>query len=314
MRSFLLRTGFFVAVILVIILVFFVTLDSIISHGNYFSKADKKHTLVIGHSHAECSFNDSILPGVWNMGSSAESYFYTYLKCKTILEDNPGIKHVLIECSNNQVSSRMDAWTWEDGFMQTKVASYGAFMSPGDLAIIASKNPVGLIEAEGYALRRNLQFVLKGHTDYPEQANWGGFTSLRKASVDSILAAGIPPWNTAELNFSTLSIDRLKRIVTLCHEQKIKIYLVRSPVHDAYPAGNEKEYQQLIEQEFASIPYLDFKQFPLNNDEFADLEHLNYKGARKFSMLFKDLVDAGLLESGKPQEMIDSAFRSLPVR
>ena len=43
-------------------------------------------------------------------------------------------------------------------------------------------------------------------------------------------------------------------------------------------------------KEFASIPFLDFNKFELNKEDYADLEHLNFKGANKFSKWFDNLL------------------------
>ena len=40
------------------------------------------------------------------------------------------------------------------------------------------------------------------------------------------------------------------------------------------------------------------------NDDYADLEHLNYKGAKKFSLFFDALLKKGLIQSSNPEQMV----------
>lgn len=61
---------------------------------------------------------------------------------------------------------------------------------------------------------------------------------------------------------------------------------------------------------FPSIEYLDFSKFPLDNSEFGDLEHLNYKGAKVFSNWFAQLLNKGILEKSNKQELINGEIKA----
>jgi hypothetical protein len=68
---------------------------------------------------------------------------------------------------------------------------------------------------------------------------------------------------------------------------------------------NEKQYKSILRNRFSGIPFLDFSSFPLLNSEFGDLEHLNFKGAKKFSLWFNEIMQVGLLSKGDKQAFID---------
>jgi hypothetical protein len=51
--------------------------------------------------------------------------------------------------------------------------------------------------------------------------------------------------------------------------------------------------------------FLDFADFPILNSEFGDLEHLNYRGAAKFSIWFNKLIESGLLQEPNKQLLIN---------
>lgn len=53
---------------------------------------------------------------------------------------------------------------------------------------------------------------------------------------------------------------------------------------------NELIFQKIWKDKFKEVTFLDFKDFPLNDSDFADIEHLNDKGAKKFSTYFNTFM------------------------
>ena len=49
--------------------------------------------------------------------------------------------------------------------------------------------------------------------------------------------------------------------------------------------------RKIIKNKFNDIKFIDMKNFPLKNHEFADLEHLNKLGAKKYSTYFNKLLE-----------------------
>ena len=104
----------------------------------------------------------------------------------------------------------------------------------------------------------------------------------------------------------------IDKIVEICENKGIKLFLIRSPQHAKYTFySNEKVLQKIMNTRYKKNYFLDFNNFPLANDEFADLEHLNYKGARKFSLFFNSLLKLGLIESTTPEQMVEERIQSL---
>jgi hypothetical protein len=49
---------------------------------------------------------------------------------------------------------------------------------------------------------------------------------------------------------------------------------------------------------FGDVKFLDFNNFPIKNDEFADFGHLNFKGALKYSTYINQRIITGMLNTG----------------
>ena len=140
--------------------------------------------------------------------------------------------------------------------------------------------------------------------------NWGGYKYLDANKIDSFIAA-IPANKTIQedTTVSVQNIKALKKTIDYCRSKGVKVYLVRSPIDSNYTGfNNESVYQRTRLKELGDVTYLDFKNYPIQRFEFADLEHLNYKGARVFSTFFNTLITGGLLDSDHPQEMINAGI------
>ena len=58
---------------------------NIIEKGSYFSIPNEIHSVILGHSHSACAFNDSIIDGFYNLSQNTEGYPYTYFKAQKII-------------------------------------------------------------------------------------------------------------------------------------------------------------------------------------------------------------------------------------
>ena len=85
MKQFVIKVLAFLILSMIVIVSMILISNKIIDSGNYFKiDADNKY-LILGNSHPECAFNDSIIKGFYNSSSSGDSYFYNYLKTKKLL-------------------------------------------------------------------------------------------------------------------------------------------------------------------------------------------------------------------------------------
>ena len=86
--------------------------EIIIKNSANFKLKPQTKYLVLGHSHPECAFNDSLINNLKNLAQTGESYYYTYFKTIKVLEQNPSIEIVFVEFTNNQIYELMNNWIW----------------------------------------------------------------------------------------------------------------------------------------------------------------------------------------------------------
>ena len=58
-----------------------------------------------------------------------------------------------------------------------------------------------------------------------------------------------------------------------------------------------------------TLDYLDFSKFKLENKDFGDLDHLNYKGAKIFSVWFSSILEKGLIEAKEKETFIENEIQ-----
>lgn len=270
--------------------------------ANYEVDYNKK-VLIVGHSHSECAFNDSIIHGTVNFSQSGESYFYTYFKVKQLLRQNPHLTTVFIACTNNQFSKEMDEWIWDDRHMIYRFPKYALFMNNAALRLLIKKNPSSFKRCLPLILRNSIKMIFY-RLNYTETL--GRYLSLPN-EYD-----GQDPKNKKEDLYQEYSepsewnVAYLHNLIELCEENGVAVCLVRTPLHADYLGfSNELAFKDMLKNRFPNTQFFDFSQFPLNNHDFADPEHLNSKGARKFSLYFNNIISNYLLETKNNELDID---------
>ncbi len=308
MRRFLIKTLLFISFI--VFAVFIVIL--IDRNFSNFKVGDNNKMLVVGHSHSECAFNDSLIDGFVNYSHSGESYFYSYIKMRKIIAQNPQLRTLFIEFSNNQIEKHMDQWIWGYKSMIFRFPRYSAFMGFESYKLLLVNNPKCFKESIFPLVKHNINMIFKG-LDYTKVI--GGYLYIDRNKTDSIVQSfsskgveqGVGQSLTAnDVPISEKNLEYLRKLISLSKQHGIEVYFVRSPLHSKYPSfQNEPVFQSILASKFSDIEFLDFSHFSLPNSDFGDLEHLNFKGAKVFSKWFAKLLDKGLLDKDNKQKFID---------
>ncbi len=297
MIRFLKRIGLFVFPLLFLVVSVAFVSKKVINSRPVFTLLSTTETLVLGHSQAECALNDSLIQGARNLAQGGEAYFYTYQKLRKLLPENPQVKTVYLSFSNNQIEKKMDEWTYDDQHLSNYFPKYSGQMDAEDYKLLMQHNPKKVMAGELKALKNNLTFILKNKKSYLDNNNWGGYLYLKRNKIDSLLKSNYKAFLKEETSseMSEINLNYLKKIVSLCKESNVKLVFFRTPIHPKlFDSYDEKTFQNIRIQQFNSIPFLDFHDFKLDNDEYGDFNHLNFKGAATFSEHFNTIVQQGV--------------------
>jgi len=205
----------------------------------------------------------------------------------------------------------MDDWIWGQEHLNGRYRLYSAYTSWDEIKLLYSKNPSDAFICDGKSIINNGYYLLRLKNLLSEK-RMGGYFQLKRDKTDSLLLS-LAQANTMAYKdvgmsspISETNIRYLEKIIALCKEHGTKLYLMRSPLHPKYRGfDNEERYKEILATRLAGTEYLDFRDFPLQNSEFGDLQHINYKGARRYSMFFNRLLKEGLLNKPNKQAFIN---------
>ena len=310
MKKFIKNVGLFsLSTLLFLIIIFFIS-KKIIQENTNFYISPKIDKIIIGDSHSECALNDKLINNGLNISNSGTCYFYNYYTLKPLIDNNKNIKYVFIDFTNNQIDSIMEDWIWGDKYLPFKFEKIGNYIDRDGLKLLFKKNKIGLLKSYLQLLKSQLTIILT--FQYHFLFNCGKYIKLVRSNVKHLLNNNnIDTAKITNYYIPTINILYLEKMIQICKEKNIKVFLIRNPLHIKYRGfKNELIYQKILQTRFKNIDFLDFKNFRILDSEFGDLEHLNYIGATKFSVFFDKLIKDGLLNKKNKQEFINSNLNS----
>ena len=247
--------------------------------------------MIIGHSHAEGAYIDSLLPHTVNMAQSGESYFYSYIKLRKLLEANNNIRRVMIEVTNNNLEKEMDEWTFGKMYVRYRYQKYAHLLKSEELNVLFRKNPKAVTDAVAVTVKNNLNYLRASYMPYYTYTDWGGFKKWEQSKIDSFLQLQQKqqlevPATTATPVFkpSTYNLRFLDSMVALCKQHQKQVLFLRAPQHPSYRNPfMDSIYFKTLKTRYSTIPLIDFGNMELPDEEYLDFQHVNFKGAIKVS-------------------------------
>jgi hypothetical protein len=279
---------------------------------NTFKYKQNPTYFVAGNSRPHNAFNDSIITGMVNITEVAESYFFIYLKLKTLIKHNKKLEVVFLEFDNNQITEKMNTSTYGDTFLSVKVPIFSPFMTFDEKWQLYNWNNDGFGNAYLLANRLNLIKVIRNKVNVINDFGWY-FPSPHKR-LDSLIrhAPLINERNTFKKNenrISSLNLIYLRKCIEICRNNNVRIILIRSPLHEKSPMlGNDSTYNNILHTSFKDVEYIDFKNYIVPDSCYADFTHFNFYGADIFSKWFDLQLKSGLMRSNNMQHFVDSGI------
>ena len=244
--------------------------------------------IVFGNSHPQNALNEDLISNFSNNSEGGETFFYTYPKLKKIIEQNIQLTTVFIEVNCNFYSQELDRYIYEEPSMSDKFNKYSAFMSFDQHSDLLIKNPKAYLNNVIFSARKYGARIK--YNNYSFYYGSGGYLPSNDVAKKSVLSKS-NEIILEEKDYSYSNLEYLKRIVSYCLMKNKKVFFIRCPIHKNYPfLKYEKYFSKTLKSHFPNIKLLDFKNFPLKDNEFSDLEHLNSKGAKVFSVYFDDFL------------------------
>ena len=303
MRLFLKRAILFILLSSSLFAIIFIAKTHRVNEKSNFKLNSNKKILILGHSHTANAFIDTLIPFTKNFSLPAESYLFTLSKARKVIEQNQQIKYVFLECSNNQFSELMDFWTWGNAIISQRLPQYLPFLNNCEKMLILKKNPKLFIESTSILFRDIFTNTLSYDNNYIDKFS-GRFLAKNQKKPAKI--------NKTQLQFevSETNIQYLIKLISYIKLKKIKVFLIRTPTLMSYFNNySEDQYQKILKLKFKNTVFLDFSKFDMEYTKYIDKQHMNYDGAREFSIWFSALLNKGLLEQKDKQLFINNELK-----
>lgn len=291
MRTFLTKSSLFLIGFIVGVVLISKALNAYIVKKLDFKLNTTTKSVVFGHSQPETAFNDSLINNFKNLAESGESYFYTYIKLKHVINQNPQIETVFIEYTNVDVPREKDSSIWSDKYINWHYPIYSPLMNMQERFFLQFKNPKAVINVLPKTFKKQMISI---QTNNYNNSIIRGYKYLGESKLDSLLAAKVH-LKKKEADYyeaSEYNLKFLRDIISFCREKKLNVFLVRSPMYqDSYYLSNDELLYKIKDKDFSDIKFLDFANFTLTNNEYRDLNHINNLGAKKFSLWFNKRLE-----------------------
>ncbi len=239
-------------------------------------------TLVIGDSHTELAVNDSLLPNTLNISTPAEGYIFTYLKLKNILSQNSHIRNIILGASYHNFSSYYDKYIFEEEPYYL-ISQYLSLMNYKEiLGFIRKSSSVKNLAA---IFRNSFKNIIEYKKDYYPYI--GGFHVIDNTDLltsERIIKRIDSQYylNNRLMPPSAINKSYFNKILDLCNEKGVCLILLNTPLYSEYfsriPSEYLNEYQSMINN--CGAIEINFSNLKLSADCFLpDGDHLRYRGA-----------------------------------
>jgi hypothetical protein len=238
-------------------------------------------TLIMGDSHLMTSLDPSAMGSCTNICQEAEPYLSTYLKLREISRHN-SIDTIFMGFSVHNLAD------YNDKKFLNNQWSYEMFNRMYSIITLDDLHAVP-VNKESYqrALVNNLFLRPKlDHTSYIGHFSKRiGKRKTRRSELETIdqYFSGI----------STIATNYLDSIVSLTHKSGIKLILINTPIDKTYykqiPRAFHNHFSQMSSLlKLKNVTILDYSMASYPDSCFYDLTHLNYEGAKLFTVRIKE--------------------------
>lgn len=278
MRKYLIRLAIISTLLIVVLSLLLVARRAVILNHS-FRLPEQVHILFLGASHINHGIDDSLILGSINWSRGSERYMYTYIKIQRLLDVNPQVDTVFLELAPTDLFEDTDYKYHDLNEQSGYVRLYWPFFTTEQWKVFVSEpfQVLGLVvESLGDIgdLKQNKWWVHMGNYNKVT-------TEMNPAEVKPLMVA---------LNGDghKVNYDYLRRIISLCREKKVQLYFLESPTYHPEYHYDQAYFYDAYNKYFSDVEFLDYSSWPVTADERKDEDHLNHKGAQRFTKEIKE--------------------------
>lgn len=261
----------------------------------------KKYTeieiLVLGDSHAFFGINPQYMDSkTYNFSNISQSLYFDKLLIKKHIKELKNLKSVIITIGYYSLSQQDNTKEdrWRKYFYQNQMQL--------DVPIISVFDPKGYSLALTRRFNKSMTLINKyfeeGTIIGCDTNGWGNYYKISSdKDLDEIALKTAKKHEDFSIDFSH-NISRLQSIIDICKSNNTKVYLVDMPVYKGYIENLSSDKLakitttcEALDQKNENTFYINLREDPrLQKSDLYDADHLNHKGAEKFTKIIYDYI------------------------
>lgn len=242
------------------------------------------HTVLVGDSQVRFAVDDRELPGVRNLARTSETYFFSYLKLREVLEHNPQVTDVLVGFNYHNLSPYCDDYIFGRPAL-TIAPRYYDVLDLHAAARLSSSNPrlVGVLLQEALLGDPSAhRYAGRFPTEFPTERCFSPAVMRKRIALQ--FGGGVEPGDLSALN-----PGYLRRIERLCARRGVRLTLIATPLHERYrnrvPAAFVAAHRRVAAE--LGAPVFRFEGLSLGDEDFLpDGDHVSKRGAAAATRYF----------------------------
>lgn len=294
MKNFLLRFLLFCFIIVAGIFLTISVSNYIINSTFNYSINPSKNILILGDSQTQCALNDTVFNNALNLSESADTYFYSYIKLKKIIPQNNQIDTLFLSYAPHNVSITQDNWLQDNSINGFKLPLHFFLFDTSDVLNFGRIAPFQLLKNYPKVVGKNASHIYRIFKNEPiNKFGIGGYKAIFHKLDETNNEKPALILQKKQNQFAKTDLEYLKKIYSYCNNKKIKMILIATPLSPKV-ANNDlrflDKYKTFASSELCNATLLNYTNYSIEKKYFADNVHLNYQGAKLFSVMIKNVI------------------------
>lgn len=294
MKKYIKKISIYITLIISIIIIV-LSLTYVINKNRFSNLITNEKVIIMGDSHPKCAIDPDLIKNSINLSEHSESYLFTYYKLKNYLKYNSEVETLILGFGFHNIFHENEKINSKNNSLNS---SYFLLLDFYGIRKYCHNNPIIILKKLTQILvfqtKEQIQFANQNHQILKNINPWGGYYNSSKNNInDSIVKIAIQR-HYNDTSISTTQIEQLIRIINLCKVNNIKLHLVNTPLHESYvrkiPEHYIKSYYTVCNDLKLNNYLIDTHKDEFNDNEFGDGDHLNSRGAIKYTYLIHNII------------------------
>lgn len=291
MKTFFKKIFIFGSLLFGVIAIFYSFNRILIEKANFLKIGYDVNKIVIGASRTACAIDDNYLNNTLNISHNADALLFSMIKLRQLKINNRHIDTVFLSLDCRTLDIKTANYFYDSPPIKSRIPKYAHYFTLHEWNQLFNINYTTSLRSIFIIPKYTLKLfksIITGSDNKIEDLKIGGYERVENLIEQDIIDNFMKNDSVTNYNFSNIEIDNLYRIVEFCKSNKISLIFINPPLHAAmynsleYQVGMVK-FKKFMNNNLPSYTYLDFSNKFLPDSCYADLVHLNKKGAKIFS-------------------------------